>query len=57
MVIDGERKHIKEWCATYNANYEAVRMRVSRGWNPKRALIFPPCKGQKIKERSEACER
>lgn len=52
LEMDGETKHIAEWCEIYGANPNIVGRRVKRGWSLKKALTHPPCQGQTIKGRA-----
>jgi hypothetical protein len=38
LTLNGEEKHIKQWCEELGLNYGTVWMRLRRGWDIERAL-------------------
>lgn len=42
---EGETKPLKQWCEHLGLPYKTIHARVSRGWEPKKALLKPIRKG------------
>lgn len=42
ITIDGESKTIREWSAISNVPHTLISGRLSRGWDPKRAVYELP---------------
>ena len=42
ITIDGETKSLRDWCDHYAINYNLVRDRLNRNWNPEDAFVVPP---------------
>lgn len=45
IKIDGIERGLAEWCEIFHAPYSRTRQRISRGWDPIKALKEPPPNG------------
>lgn len=45
VEIDGESKNLRQWCNHFNKPYKTIHARITRGWEPERAILTPIRKG------------
>lgn len=50
ITIQDETKTLSDWCDLYNVSFSLVSSRLSRGWDPLKALTTPKLKERKIKD-------